>query len=100
MSHSRTRRSIQTIKILSVDPEIGPANSNFGQLRGPIRNHRPSRVAKTRELPYSGGQFVTSRVSSRWLDPRMSMVKKNRENGRSWEKVQAGTLPCLGISIF
>ena len=26
--------------------------------------------------------------------------EKNREIGRSWEKVQAGTLPCLGISIF
>jgi hypothetical protein len=26
--------------------------------------------------------------------------EKNREIGRSWEKIQAGTPPCLGISIF
>ena len=26
--------------------------------------------------------------------------EKNQEIGRSLEKVQAGTLPCLGISIF
>jgi hypothetical protein len=72
---------------------------SFGQIRNPSEITDPPKWQRP-ENSYVQGAVCDQPSAQKMVRSENEHGEKNREIGRSWERVQAGTLPCLGISIF